>query len=175
MPALNSWTLIIAAMERAVSSAQKDADESLNRFRNDGSSNIVNALRSSRMQLVMAAVGGFAMLEGILEQSMGWKKPYQELEQQLRRSGQDALADSFMSFRMAINVLKHGFGESYERLTRRSNLSFRVKLSEGQFFDEGDVSEIPGLMLVDDRFVLACAQVIEQAFTSLQIPRLEVG
>ena len=175
MPAHNSWQLVVATMQSAASSFQKDADDALSRLEDDSSSNVVNVSRFARMQLVMTAVGGFSMLEGILEQSMGWTKPYQELEQRLRESGHASLADTLMTFKMAINVLKHGYGESYERLKRRSNLPFRVKLPEQQFFDEGDVSEIPGLILADHRFVHSCARVIEQAFTSLQIPSVEIS
>jgi hypothetical protein len=126
------------------------------------------------MRMVMLAVGGFSMLEGILEQTRGWKSPFIELDKNLRAMDQSMIADEFMTYKLAINVLKHGYGDSYERLLRRENLSFRVKAREENFFDEGDVSEIPGLILVDDQFVLSCAQVIEKAMFALQIPRLDI-
>lgn len=173
MPAHNSWELIVAVMRKAGSSFQEQADEALEALKDDGSSNVVNVSRSISMQLVMTAVGGFSMLEGILEQSKGWTKPYQELERQLRASGHGAVADTFMSFRLAINVLKHGYGESYERLRKRSNLPFRLKAPESSFFEEGDIGEIPGLILVDHDFVQSCAETIEQTFTSLKIPRTD--
>jgi hypothetical protein len=161
-------------MLSAASSFQIEADATLDRLRADGSSNVVNTSRRSSMQLVMTAVGGFSMLEGILEQSMGWPKPFQELEQRLRDAGYVETSDRFNTFRLAINVLKHGSGESYDRLRKRNDLPFRIKLPGENFFDEGDISEIPGLVLVDMQFVHACAIAIEDAFTCLEIPSIDV-
>ena len=143
-------------------------------MRDDGSTVIVNYARSAQMQMVMVAVGGFSMLEGILEQTRGWAEPFSQLDRKLRAKGLTSTADDFMIFRQAINALKHGAGPSYEQLVRRDNLPFRVKSLDENFFEEGDVSEIPGLVLVDKNFVLACSIVIEQVCTALEIPRLDV-
>jgi hypothetical protein len=62
-----------------------------------------------------------------------------------------------------VNVLKHGRGRSYDALVAEAvTLPFRVKLPEEAFFNEGDVSEVSALIEVDDRFVLLCADVINQ-------------
>lgn len=174
MPALNSWQLIVRTMRTAASAFQQDADETIAHLSESGSSEVINACRRATMNLVMVAVGGFSMLEGVLEQTRGWQHPYQELEHNLREKGNVALAQTFNNYRLAINVLKHGYGKSYERLLTQAGLPFRVKLPNEAFFDEGDVGEIPGLVLVDFAFVQSCAAVIEDAFTTLRIPRLDL-
>lgn len=174
MPALNSWQLVVQTMMTAASAFQQAADEAIARLFQDGSSDVVNACRRTTMNLAMVAVGGFSMLEGVLEQTRGWQRPYQELEQNLREIGHDALAQTFNNYRLAINVLKHGYGESYERLLTRVDLPFRVKLPNERYFDEGDIGEIPGLILVDFAFVQSCAELIQDAFTALRIPQLDL-
>lgn len=174
MPAHSSWQLIVATMQHTAASFRRDDGDRLDRLQDEGSSHVVNVMRSAQMRMVMVAVGGFSMLEGILEQTMGWAAPFQELDRNLRDQGLASTADEFMTFRLAINVLKHGYGQSYERLLRRENLPFRVKARDEYFFEEGDVSEIPGLVLVDDDFVRSCALIIEKAFTELQLPRLDI-
>lgn len=161
-------------MQITAASFRHDADETANHLEDDTSSLVVNSARLARMRMVMLAVGGFSMLEGILEQTRGWNAPFRELDQNLRTIGQAAIADEFMTYKLAINVLKHGYGDSYDRLLRRGNLPFRVKAQGQRYFDEGDVSEIPGLVLVDDQFVLSCAKVIEKAMIALRIPSLDI-
>ena len=174
MPAHSSWQLIVATMQRTASFLHRDAEEELHRLRDDGSSSIVNYSRSAQMQMVMVAVGGFSILEGILEQTRGWAEPFNQMDRELRAKGLGAIADDFMNFRQAVNVLKHGFGRSYEQLIQRDKLPFRVKKADENFFDEGDIAEIPGLVLVDKDFVLACSIMIEQVCEALEIPRLDI-
>lgn len=174
MPALNAWTLVVATMQTAAESFQADFDDALDQLAEDGSSRIVNVSRIARMQLMMVAVGGFSMLEGILEQRGAGDHPFQELDRRLREAGHDTIADEFMCFRLAINVLKHGSGPSYDRLRGLGDVPFRVKAPDETFFDEGDVSEVPALVFVDNNFVQRCALTIERAFTVLQVPQTDV-
>jgi hypothetical protein len=174
MPALSSWQLIVATMQRTASEFQHDAQSIMERLAEDGSSHVVNASRSAQMRMVMVAVGGFSMLEGILEQTRGWSLPFQEVDRQLRAKGLISIADDFTIYRLAINVLKHGYGDSYERLLRRTDVPFRVKSRDENFFDEGDVSEIPGLILVDENFVQSCSLVIQDAMIALRIGRSDI-
>lgn len=174
MPAHSSWQLIVATMQSTAASFRRDADDALSRVENDSSSDIVNVARSAQMQMVMIAIGGFSMLEGILEQTRGWASPFKELDQKLRAEGLTSIADEFTTYRLAINVLKHGYGNSYEQLLRRDNVPFRVKARDEYFFEEGDLGEIPGLVLVDHNFLLSCSHVIDKALTALRIPRLKI-
>ena len=115
------------------------------------------------------------MLEGILEQTTGWEKPLIELETRLRDDGFDSIAIKFEQFRLAINVLKHGSGRSYRELLKFRGLPFRIKREDQSCFEEGDVSEIPALIAVDENFLLRCAAIVEQAFIALEIPHVDVG
>lgn len=174
MPAHTSWELVVATLKASAASVQRENDEALDRLMDDGSSAVVNAARVSQIRIVMLAVGGFSMLEGILEQTRDWREPFIELDKELRAKGLGSIADEFLVYKMAINVLKHGFGRSYEWLLSRENLPFRVKNRDESFFEEGDIGEIPGLILVDHFFVHSCASVIEKALTALKIPRVEI-
>jgi hypothetical protein len=71
------------------------------------------------------------------------------------------LKECFEDLFLAINVLKHGRGRSYDALVAKTNpLPFRIKLPSEPFFFEGDVSEISTLVEVDDTFVPHCGKVI---------------
>lgn len=77
--------------------------------------------------------------------------------------GESDLRERFGELILAINVLKHGRGRSYDLLvTKVESLPFRVKLPEEVFFFEGDVSEISTLVEVDDVFVQRCSDVISE-------------
>jgi hypothetical protein len=64
-------------------------------------------------------------------------------------------------FQMAINVLKHGRGRSYNALVAKAgSLPFKVKQPTQAFFNEGDVSEISTLIEIDDDLIIGCAEII---------------
>jgi hypothetical protein len=64
-------------------------------------------------------------------------------------------------FKMAINVLKHGRGRSYNALLAKADsLPFKVKQPTQAFFNEGDVSEISTLIEIDDDLIIGCAEII---------------
>ena len=69
-----------------------------------------------------------------------------------------------------MNTLKHGSGSSYLRLLSQSDsLPFRIKKTTKGFFDEGNVSEVDTLILVDREFVQNCVQLIEDASVALEL------
>jgi len=64
---------------------------------------------------------------------------------------------------LAINVLKHGHGRSYQELVAKAeSLPFKLKLPGEEFFTEGDSAEVRTLVAVDDDFVQRCADVIAE-------------
>jgi hypothetical protein len=64
---------------------------------------------------------------------------------------------------LAINVLKHGRGRSYEHLLSKSaELEFKVKRPGESVFDEDEVSEVDTFIDVDDQFVRRCAALIQE-------------
>lgn len=71
------------------------------------------------------------------------------------------MKERFDDLLLAVNVLKHGRGRSYNALVAKAEtLPFRIKLPDESFFFEGDVSEVSTLVEVDDAFVQFCGDVI---------------
>ena len=124
---------------------------------------LLAALRMMRLQRAVLAVGMFSLFEAMLQDAMNWPDPFKALGNYLRGQGEARLADTINDYKLAVNVLKHGQGRSYaDLIMRASSLEFTVRTA-GTFFSEGDVSEVGVLVDVDDRFVLRCAELIEQA------------
>jgi hypothetical protein len=107
----------------------------------------------------------FSIFESLLQDCMQWTEPFDSLNVYLRKHQRDTLAQTVGDYKLAINVLKHGRGASYEGLLARgAELEFNVKPKGDYFFFEGDVSEVVGVLVdVDDRFVRRCAALIEEA------------
>lgn len=122
---------------------------------------LVKTLQMVQLQKAISAVGMFSMFDAILQDQLQCKDGFQKSGQLLESRGEVALREQFSDLQLAINVLKHGRGRSYEALVKKAAvLPFRVKLPDEYFFNEGDVSEISTLVEVDDAFVLLCAEVI---------------
>ncbi|MFL9928638.1 hypothetical protein P0D88_05040 [Paraburkholderia sp. RL18-103-BIB-C] len=101
------------------------------------------------------------MFEAILQDGLNCTDGFREAAQILDNEGEAALKERFEDLQMAINVLKHGKGRSYNALVAKAgNLRFRMKMPDEAFFAEGDVTEVSTLIEVDDAFVLRCAEVI---------------
>jgi hypothetical protein len=129
-----------------------------------GSTVYVNSLRAFRLHRAVIAVGMFSMYESALQTEFGWENgPFTQLQNKLIAIGRPELAARFRRYRLAINVLKHGEGNSWVELRRedRGSLEFRIKSPNGLFEDEGDVSEGQHFIDADDEFVRGCADLIE--------------
>jgi len=130
----------------------------------------VNALRTCTMAVTVVAVGVTGVFESMLQTAFGWGDAYVELDKELRSKGFDALADRFSDYRLAINVLKHGEGRSYEKLlARRASLPFRIKGKGEHYFEEGDVSEVGGLIDGRSGFLEGCVDTINEIRQALNI------
>jgi len=132
-----------------------------------GATRFVMALRICRLQRAVLAIGMFSLLESLLKSGMGWEKPFPELAKYLKTHGEIALTEKVNDYYLAINALKHGPGPSHAALLARSNLEFTVR-NEGDFFFEGDVSEVNVLVDADDRFVRRCAELIAEVASVIQ-------
>ena len=131
---------------------------------------LVKALQMVQLQNAISAVGMFAMFDAEIQEKLQCRDGFSEANQRLDAAGNGELRDLFVKLQQAVNVLKHGRGRSYDSLVAAaSTLSFRVKLPDEAFFNEGDVSEISTLVEVDDKFVLLCADVISQVSSALSI------
>jgi len=156
----NAFTLdaLRQANERALDGLQTSAATPL-----------VKALQMVQLQKAISAVGMFSLFEAMLQDGLECSDGFREAVEILEHEGETALKDSFVDLQLAINVLKHGRGRSYDALVAKSDrLPFRIKRPGEAFFFEGDVSEIATLIEVDDAFVLNCAGVIRQVSETLQ-------
>lgn len=128
-----------------------------------GSTTLVKNLQMIQLQKAIFAIGIFSMFDAILQDQLSCKNGFEEAKKIIKEKGNLELHDRFDQFILAINVLKHGEGRSYDALLLKNTLlPFRIKLKGENFFDEGDVSEIDTLIEVDDNFVLNCADLIEK-------------
>jgi hypothetical protein len=130
---------------------------------------LVKTLQMLQLQKAILAVGMFSIFEATLQDGLSCKDGFREANEILDQEGKVVLKERFSDLQLAINVLKHGRGRSYDALVAKAgNLGFRVKLPGEAFFFEGDVSEISTLIEVDDMFVLSCAEVIRDVTEAIK-------
>jgi hypothetical protein len=123
---------------------------------------LIKNLQMIQSQKTIIAIGMFSLFESILQNGLSCNNGFKEAKKILNQSDCTTLNNNFEIYFLAINVLKHGRGSSYDTLVSKStSLPFRIKLPDENFFDEGDVSEISTLIEVDDQFILNCAELIE--------------
>lgn len=131
---------------------------------------LVKTLQMVQLQKAISAVGMFSTFDAILQDQLQCKDGFKEAGKILENQDEIELKEIFSNLQLAINVLKHGKGRSYNELVEKAGaLPFRVKLPEESFFNEGDVSEISTLVEVDDAFVLLCAEIINKVSVAIRI------
>jgi len=115
------------------------------------------------MAITIIAVGVIGTFEGMLQRHFMWGDAYTELDKVLRDKGRNDLADRLLDYRLAVNVLKHGVGRSYDKLlARRAGLPFVIKGKGEAFFNEGDISEVSGLVDTRGPFIQHCVEIINE-------------
>lgn len=130
---------------------------------------LVKGLQIIQLQKAILAIGLFSIFEAELQRMLSCKNGFKECTRILIDDGESSLNNKFQIFVMAINVLKHGKGYSYDRLLKQyDSLPFKIKKLEQSFFFEGDVSEISTLIEVDDDFVLNCVELVNQVSAYLK-------
>jgi hypothetical protein len=138
--------------------ALKDAEKRTRK--GPGTTATVKNLQAIRLQKAITAVGMFSMLESILQDGLRCNNGFIEARRCLEVQKEIALTKRFSQFYAAVNVLKHGRGESDESLLRDNQLPFRIDRPGDALFVEGDATGIAILVDVDDKFVMDCAQLI---------------
>lgn len=134
-----------------------------------GSTVAINGYRVLQIQRIVIAIGMYSSLEAALKWEFGWNSPSQEMKKLFVGSGYSDTYQKFELYWLAINVLKHGDGASYDRLLKKSaSLPFRIKRDGEWFFEEGDLAENHSLVLVDDSFLLECAEIISSITSALE-------
>lgn len=170
-------------MHRFTELADRAAIFALNSL-NDVHNRTVEALQTSgatmhvkNLQMVslskaIFAVGLFSIFEAMLQDDFGGAYGFRQARHALKAQGDDGLEAQFENYFLAINVLKHGDGPSYQTLiSRRAELPFKV-MTDQEFEElEGDVSIVKTLIWVDDEFVENCGKIIRDVTAALQRSR----
>lgn len=125
----------------------------------------VKNLQMMQLQKAIFAIGIFSIFEAELQRVFSCENGFAKAKAVLEKHKESVLLERFNDFNLAINVLKHGQGHSYDKLKAKDHLlSFKVRLPTDNF-SEGDVSEVATtLIYIDDKFVLDCAKLIKQVF-----------
>jgi hypothetical protein len=133
---------------------------------------LLKNLQMISLQKTILAVGILSIFESMLQDGLQCRDGFREADAILIQEGETVLKEKFSDYRMAINVLKHGRGPSYDALVgRAASLPFKIKQPDETFFCEGDVSEIFTLIEVDDAFVQTCAKLVEDVSAVVQRAR----
>jgi hypothetical protein len=110
------------------------------------------------------------MFDAILQNVLHTTNGFRRTERLLEYNGETELKERFTDLQLAINVLKHGRGRSYDALLQKAgSLPFRIKLSDETFFSEGNVAEVSTLNEVDDKFVILCADAIPEVSAAINL------
>jgi len=143
-------------------SALNDAALKYNKELEDqGCTIFVKGLQAMRFQKAVLCVGVFSMFEAKLQDSLNCENGFAELKKRLLLYREFEILKEFETFKLAINVLKHGRGRSYDQLVANSNsLPFSIRMPDNIFFEEGDITEVATLVDVTDEFVTSCVNLI---------------
>ncbi|MFA9285490.1 hypothetical protein ACCQ08_11940 [Comamonas sp. SY3] len=150
-------------MEFSLTALNEAYDTVVEALETSAETRLVKALQMVQLQKAVLAVGMFSIFEAMLQDCLNCQDGFRKAVSLLDAKGETALKETFSDMYLAINVLKHGRGRSYDELVSKATaLPFRVKLPHENVFNEGDVSEVSTLIDVDDAFVRRCASVIRE-------------
>ena len=124
--------------------------ETKNLYRNlttNANTSNIKMLQMIELQKVIISIGMFSMFDAIVQNELNCKNGFKRINEILIDKNEIELQNSFQDLSMAINVLKHGKGRSYESLLKRiDSLKFEIRKYDEIFFDEGDISEVNTLV-----------------------------
>lgn len=161
---MHSFTELVDRCAAFTLAALNEANErTIDALQTSGATPLAKTLQMIQLQKTVLAVGMFSLFEASLQGELQCRNGFKKAKSILENEKKLDLKRSFDDLYLAVNVLKHGHGESYDLLVARAgDLPFKVKLPGQLFFQEGDVSEVFALVQVDDSFVQHCADVIRQ-------------
>jgi len=155
----------IFTLDALASAEQRSIDE----LQSSAPTSSIKALQMVQLQKVISAVGMFSIFDAILQDEKQCASGFQRAEELLEMVGEHSLKERFSDLQLAVNVLKHGKGRSYDALhARASLLPFKLKLPDQGYFCEGDVAEVLTLIEVDDAFVKMISEVIHDVSKAIQ-------
>jgi hypothetical protein len=150
------------------------SDRAVEALQTSGATSHVQALQMVRLQKAILAVGILSLFEAALQDGLDCSDGFREAAEILDREGETVLKERLGDLQLAMNVLKHGRGRSYDALVAKAAaLPFRIRLPGERFFYEGDVSEVGMLVDVDDIFVSRCAEVMREVSAVMKRARPE--
>lgn len=162
--------LVRLSTEVNISRLNHNYKKTIKNLESNAATSLVVNLQSINLQKIIYAVGTFSIFEAVLQSSLNCKDGFKSASKILKKKGEYDLERDLSNICLAINVLKHGRGRSYDLLVHDlDTLPFRIKKPDENFFNEGDVSEISALIEVDDDFLLMCADVIFKVSVAIGI------
>jgi hypothetical protein len=159
---MHSFTELVDRCVTFTLKTLREANErTIEALETNGATSLVKTLQMIQLQKAILAVGMFSIFEASLQDGLGCANGFDEAKRILDDEGELDTKERFEDLYLAVNVLKHGRGRSYDALVSEAKtLPFRIKLPDESFFFEGDVSEVSTLVEVDDAFVQHCGNVI---------------
>lgn len=154
--------LIYRCTSFSLTSLKKINNEIIDELESSADTSLIKNLQMIKLHKSVLAVGMFSIFEAQLQERLNCKNGFSEVRNILKLAGKKDILNCFDDLVLAVNVLKHGEGKSYNKLKKRKQLPFRVKFPDESLFDEGDVSEVSTLVEVDDAFVELCSKTIEE-------------
>ncbi len=152
-----------------INSLDEVNSKNIEELQTSASTILVKNLQMIQLQKAIFAVGIFSLFESMMQDSLSCENGFKEVKKILEEKGNNTLLERFNDYYLAINVLKHGRGKSYNELVERyESLPFNIKLEDESFFNEGDVSEINTLIEVDNNFVLECANLLVEVCKEIE-------
>lgn len=159
---MHSFTELVDRCATFTLKTLKEANErTIKALQTSGATSLVKTLQMIQLQKSILAVGMFSIFEASLQEGLSCRDGFKEAKKILVDEGELELKERFDDLFLAVNVLKHGRGTSYNALVAKAEtLPFRIKPPDEPFFFEGDASEVSTLVEVDDAFVQRCGDVI---------------
>jgi len=146
-----------------IDTLSKANEKTIKALQTSGATSLVKTLQMIQLQKIIFAVGMFSIFEANLQEGLSCANGFDKAKKVLDDEGELDIKARFDNLILAINVLKHGHGRSYDLLVANAkSLPFRIKLPNESFFFEGDVSEVSTLVQVDDEFVQLCGDIIRE-------------
>lgn len=157
----NFYELVQSSTAFSLNALEEALLHTIDALQTSGATSYIKTFQMVQLQKAISAVGMFSMFDAMLQNQLNCKDGFKEAGRILEIQGKTELNKIFSDLQLAINVLKHGKGRSYNELVEKANtLPFKVKRPDECFFDEGNVAEVATLVEADDAFVLLCATVI---------------
>ncbi len=170
MGAMSRLSILFAAAETAANRCNERVSSisKLMSGYHGGRTEYINALRVVIAEQEIFVIGTFSLFEARLQHKFPDGPFFKTLKSYLIKSGEVELAERLWHYYLAVNVLKHGVGSSYEALQKAENLPFNVKKPGEFFYEEGDIDEPEGLIDIRNKdFVSDLINVLSKVYVVL--------